>query len=117
MTGKITNSRHLYRQILSILAVITPLFFSPHPAAGEESCTQLLTTRCETCHYLTRVCEKVEREQEKKYWFGGPEGSWRRSIKNMVGQGAKLNKAEEEILVECLSKPHPDVLSLCKLDK
>jgi hypothetical protein len=58
----------------------------------------------------------VERKQEKKHWFVGPEGSWSRSIRNMVKQGAKLNKAEEEILVECLSKPHPDVLSLCKLD-
>ena len=87
------------------------------PAAGQESCTQLLTKRCETCHYLTRVCQKVDKERNKKSWFGGSSGTWKRTIKNMVKQGAQLNKAEENILVECLSKPASEVLGLCKLDK
>ena len=86
---------------------------------GQEECTQLLTKRCETCHYMTRVCQKVDKERNKKSWFGGSPGTgtWKRTIKNMVKQGAQLNKAEENILVECLSKPSPEVLSLCKLDK
>ena len=84
---------------------------------GQEDCTQLLTKRCETCHYMTRVCQKVDKERNKKSWFGGSAGTWKRTIKNMVKQGAQLNKAEENILVECLSKPSPEVLSLCKLDK
>lgn len=84
---------------------------------GQEDCIQLLTKRCETCHYLTRVCEKVDKERNKKSWFGGSEGTWKRTVKNMVKQGAQLNDAEEIILVNCLSKPTPEVLGLCKLDK
>ena len=100
----------------SFVSLILVFFFSS-PVAGEESCIQLLTKRCETCHYMTRVCQKVDRERNKKSWFGGSEGTWKRTIKNMVKQGAQLNKAEEDILVDCLSTPTSEVLSLCKLNK
>lgn len=92
-------------------------FILPVSSSAEENCIQLLTTRCETCHYLTRVCQKVDKEQNKKSWFGGAAGTWKRTIKNMVKQGAKLNKEEENILVECLSKPTQEVLNVCKLNK
>lgn len=88
----------------------------PQHAAG-ESCTELLQGRCETCHYLTRVCERVEKNQGRSSWFGGTAGSWKRIIHNMVRQGAKLNGAEEEQLVGCLSVPAPEVLDICGLKK
>ena len=101
--------------IIVPLAGILFLFFSM-PASAQENCIQLLTNRCETCHYMTRTCQKVDRERNKKSWFGGgAAGTWKRTIKNMVKQGARLNKEEETILVECLSKPTAEVLSLCKL--
>ena len=104
------------RTIIFFSSLILCLFLS-NPAAGQESCTQLLTNRCESCHYMTRVCEKVDTERNKKSWFGGAEGTWKRIIKNMVKQGAQLKKAEEDILVACLSKPTAEVLTLCKLNK
>ena len=102
---------------VSILAAVTINFTISSPAVAGESCVQLLTTRCETCHYLTRVCQKVDKERNKKSWFGGSAGTWKRTMKNMVKQGAQLNKEEEEILVDCLSKPTPEVLNICKLGK
>jgi len=110
--------RHLPSRILLIMTatLLLGLFFST-PAFSQENCKQLLLSRCETCHYITRVCQKVEKEMSKKYWFGGPEGTWKRTIQNMVKQGAVLSDAEEETLVQCLSKPADDVLELCKQTK
>lgn len=86
-------------------------------ASGRESCVQLLVERCEVCHYMTRVCQKVDKERKKKSWFGSSEGKWKRIVKNMVEQGAQLTEAEEQVVVQCLSEPADEVLSLCKLDK
>lgn len=86
-------------------------------AQENKSCVPLLTERCETCHYLTRVCQKVDKERNKKSLFGSPKGTWKRIIKNMVKQGAQLNNEEENILIECLSKPTQEVLDECKLNK
>ena len=115
-----TTTYHLSRihGLTTILYASVMLgLFLPGPVAAQESCVRLLTKRCEVCHYMTRVCQKVDKERKKKSWFGGSEGTWKRTIKNMVKQGAQLNKAEEKILIECLSKPTSEVLSLCKLNK
>lgn len=102
---------------ISILAIMGIGFIMSSPVSAEDNCIQLLTKRCETCHYLTRVCQKVDKERNKKSWFGGAAGTWKRTMKNMVKQGAQLNKEEEKVLVECLSKPTPEVLNVCKLKK
>ncbi|GAB4337885.1 MAG: hypothetical protein Kow0089_09430 [Desulfobulbaceae bacterium] len=99
------------------IALLTLIFSPSFEVRAAESCTQLLMSRCETCHYVTRVCQKVERESRKKSWFGGSRGSWKRTVRNMVRQGAQLSKEEEKILVDCLSKPSEEVLSLCKLGR
>lgn len=103
--------------ILFSLFLLAFFFMYSKPVLAEESCTELLTNRCEGCHYLTRVCQKVEKEMGKKSLFGGPEGIWKRIIKNMVKQGAQLNAKEEDILVQCLSKPSEEALSTCKIKK
>jgi hypothetical protein len=105
------------RHALYILTILTVGFSFSGPANAEESCTELLKNRCETCHYLTRVCYKVEKEMGKTRLFGGPEGVWKRIMKNMVKQGAKLNSKEEDILVKCLSEPSAEALSICKIKK
>lgn len=113
------TTTHRLRHILwcILFASVTLVLLLPGSVAAEEGCTQLLTKRCATCHYLTRVCQKVERERNKKSWFGGSAGTWKRTVKNMVKLGAQLNDSEETLLVECLSKPASEVLGLCKLDK
>lgn len=81
------------------------LFGVAKPGPAAETCTSLLQGRCESCHYLTRVCEKVAEKKGK--W------SWKRTVKNMVKQGAKLNDEERDLMVDCLSQPAPEVLKLC----
>lgn len=100
-----------------MVTIMVLSLISPRASLAEEECSALLTNRCETCHYLTRVCQKVDEERNKKSWFGNPAGTWKRIIKNMVKQGAQLNSEEESVLVECLSKPTQEVLEFCKLDK
>lgn len=95
---------------LWLLAVV------PQSSAG-ESCTELLQNRCEVCHYITRVCDRVKKDRTRSSWFGGTAGSWKRIIKNMVRQGAKLDSDEEKQLVECLSTPAPEVSDICGLEK
>lgn len=82
---------------------------------AEDDCTALLKARCEECHYLTRVCQKVKTELSSNSWFGSSAGSWKRTVKNMVYQGAKLTAEEEQKLVDCLSKPAPEIKALCDL--
>jgi hypothetical protein len=108
------------RRRLTLLFILSGallwLAAAPHNAAG-QSCAELLRDRCETCHYLTRVCEKVEKDLGRSSWFGGTAGSWKRTIKNMVRQGAKLDNGEETVLADCLSTPAPEVLDICNLQK
>jgi len=105
----------------SHLKVVTHIFLSacivtlmiltagPSPALAEETCPELLTNRCEVCHYNTRVCGKVQKKKGK--------GSWKRTVKNMVRQGAKLNKEERKKLIDCLSTPTPEILEFCGIKK
>ncbi len=95
----------LFAGTISLLMLTT----SPASVRAEESCPELLTNRCEKCHYVTRVCQKVERKKGKS--------SWKRTVRNMVRQGAKLNKAEQKKLATCLSKPSPEILEFCGLKK
>jgi len=102
-----TMKKHRFSASL-LLGIFLAIFF-PNPVQAAETCATLLTGRCETCHYLTRVCEKVA--QKKGKW------SWKRTVKNMVRQGAKLNSAEQDRLVVCLSEPAPEVKTLCNQSK
>jgi hypothetical protein len=97
--------------LLSLLAAQITL------VAAEEGCGKLLKRRCEVCHYLTRVCQKLQKEQKKGFFGGVFSGSWDRTIKNMVRQGAKLTEAEQKKLTECLDNSSPEVLEVCGLSK
>ena len=58
----------------------------------KNSCELLLVEQCSTCHYLTRVCQKLGKKSK---------GDWRRSVKRMVRKGAVLSKTEQKLLVSC----------------
>lgn len=73
--------------------------------AEKNSCETLLVEQCSTCHYLTRVCQKVGKKSK---------GDWRRSVKRMVRKGAVLSKTEQKLLVECLHKEEEGVRKACK---
>lgn len=103
------NKSLLSRRPLLTLGALLVFFCVSKTSMAAENCTTLLAGRCETCHFLTRVCEKVAEKRGK--W------SWKRTVKNMVRQGAKLSAAEQDILVTCLSEPAPEVGKLCARNK
>lgn len=87
------------------MIVVLILSFSSYDIRAEDTtCGQLLVTRCEECHYLSRVCQKLGK---KSKW------RWKRSMKVMVRHGAKINKAEQKKLIKCLAEQSPDVVAVC----
>lgn len=71
----------------------------------KSSCESLLVEQCSTCHYLTRICQKIGEKSK---------GDWRRSVKRMVRKGAVLSQAEQKLLVECLHKKEEGAKKACK---
>ncbi|MBC8318858.1 MAG: hypothetical protein H8E41_13220 [Desulfobulbaceae bacterium] len=71
----------------------------------KSSCETLLVTKCGTCHYLTRVCQKIGRKSK---------GDWRRNVKRMVRKGAVLSRDEQKVLVDCLHKEEEGAVKACQ---
>jgi hypothetical protein len=86
---------------------LTLLSFNPTNAMAENDCATLITERCETCHYKTRICQKLGEKSKS---------AWKRTVKNMVSYGAQLNKDEINSLITCLDSRHKSVVSLCEKD-
>lgn len=68
--------------------------FAKATTAQAPSCTDLLLKKCEECHYLSRVCQKLG---QKSKW------KWKRTMKAMIRHGAKINQDEQELLIDCLT--------------
>jgi len=82
----------------------------PLPAgAATPSCGELVEHKCLTCHYETRICQKLRKKKGK--------GSWKKTIKSMIRKGAVVSKAEQKSLIICFSKRDRAVLELCGLKK
>jgi len=81
------------------------LVFASSSAGADEACANLITTRCEVCHYMTRICESLGKKSKS---------SWKRTVGNMVLYGAQLNKDEQQELVDCLSGPSAAITDLCR---
>lgn len=75
-------------------------------AASEQGCGELLESRCQSCHYLSRVCRQLGEKSEKR---------WRATVKRMVKRrGAKVSVEEQAVLVECLQSKAPEVVAVCE---
>ena len=75
-------------------------------AESKPECAELLLDRCESCHYLSRVCDQLGKKSKRR---------WRATMKRMVKRrGAELNKDEQVFLVDCLLAPAPDIEKECK---
>lgn len=62
--------------------------------AGGAQCAELLNSRCQVCHYKSRICQRLGNKSK---------GEWQRTVKNMMRYGAKISEAEGKILAECLN--------------
>ena len=71
----------------------------------KSACGDLFLTRCESCHYLERVCSQVGEKSKRR---------WKATLKRMVKRrGAELSGEEQEILLECLTAPDPAIVKEC----
>jgi mono/diheme cytochrome c family protein len=70
------------------------------PAATEVPATldgqSLLQERCTVCHGLGGV-ERSEKTEEE----------WKATVERMVGKGAELDEAEQELLIKYLAETYP----------
>lgn len=112
---------HQKKIMIPIFLILTASFLFINAASsadsGEQSCGELLKNKCTQCHYLTRVCQKIEKNQQKGLFGGIFAGSWGRTVNNMVKNGAKLTEAEQEKLINCLDNSSPEILEVCGLNK
>ncbi|MEA3469757.1 MAG: hypothetical protein U9R57_16255 [Thermodesulfobacteriota bacterium] len=90
------------------VCLVVLFYFTGSACAQSESspnCVELLQTRCQSCHYLNRVCQKLEEKSKRR---------WKATLKRMVKRrGATLSKAEQTFLLDCLSEPAPEVKKEC----
>jgi cytochrome c5 len=70
------------------------------PATEEVPATldgkSLLEERCTKCHDLGRV-ERAKKTEEE----------WKATVERMVGKGAQLNEAEQELVIKYLTETYP----------
>ena len=85
-----------------LLYLIGPTVAKSGPMPG---CAELLQNRCQSCHYLGRVCRQVGEKSKRR---------WKATLKRMVKRrGAVLNTEEQEFLLGCLLAPAPDIKKEC----
>ena len=73
---------------------------------SEPGCFELLEKRCQSCHYLSRVCQVVGERSERR---------WKATLNRMVKRrGAELTQEEQKKLLECLAAPDPSIIQGCK---
>ena len=90
----------LFAGIIFIVLLVAAVSFD----TKEKDCRVLLNTRCDTCHYRTRICQSLGTKSKRE---------WQRSIKAMVRYGAKLTKDQQKILVTCLYEAPAKEKSIC----
>ena len=93
---------------MKLLVVFMGLLLSSTVMAKEvvkSECAELLITRCESCHYLERICGQVGKKSKRR---------WKTTLKRMVKRrGAQLNGDEQEILLRCLAGKDPAIVNAC----
>jgi hypothetical protein len=90
-----------------IASMLVLLYAGTGLAAGspKPKCGELLLSRCQSCHYLERVCSQVGVKSKRR---------WKATLKRMVKRrGAELSGDEQEILVGCLTAPDPAIVKEC----
>jgi hypothetical protein len=74
-------------------------------AGPMPDCAELLLNRCQSCHYLDRVCRQVGEKSKRR---------WKATLKRMVQRrGVALSTEEQEFLLGCLLAPAPDIKKEC----
>ena len=93
------------RLCLVVVIMIYSAGFAGAQTDAKPGCVELLQLRCQECHYLSRVCKEVGERSKRR---------WKATLKRMVKRrGAEVTKAEQQMLLDCLAAPAPDIKKEC----
>jgi hypothetical protein len=91
--------------MVALLMFYQSVFAREGGVSEDLSCKTLLLTKCDSCHYLTRVCYRLGKKSKR---------GWKSTLKVMIRRGAQLTMQEQKVLLECLSSPEGEAQSTCK---
>ena len=78
---------------ISIVLVLTLFLTVPLSLTAGQDCNDLLEKNCTSCHYNTRICNKIGKKNKRK---------WKTSVKRMLRYGLKIDKKAQGSIVDCL---------------
>lgn len=87
---------------LALTLIVTLLAVRP---VGAEACADLVLTSCTSCHYQSRICEKLGQKSRRE---------WKVTIKRMLRYGLVLDDAGQAGMLECLLALEKDSGKLCR---
>lgn len=105
--GEISAMKSRHVSILLLAAGF--LLFATAGFGQDLSCTPVLEKKCTECHDISTICAKVKKKKSP--------ATWKDTLATMVDEGASVSKAENKMLVHCLSKPTDEIRSLCQLSQ
>lgn len=88
--------------ILLVMGLLVPALSAK---AANEGCLELIMNNCTSCHYQTRICEKIDKKSKR---------AWKKSIKRMLRYGLKMDKRTQGKAVDCLLSMKKEDPGLCK---
>ena len=100
LTRRTSSLRGAMAVALAALATLTV-----GVASAEQDCPTLLRAQCAACHKVDYICPKMDEGRSSLYW--------RRTISDMVDEGAVLNGREQAVLVRCLSSRDTRARAFC----
>ena len=98
-----TTSLSLRRLVPAALFMLAAL--AGTAAGAEQDCPTLLRAQCASCHKLAYICPKMAEGRSSLYW--------KRTISDMVDEGAVLTGREQAVLVRCLSSRDARARAFC----
>jgi len=100
---------YLTLTILIGIALLAPLLIvAAELEPDEKDCATILSTRCDECHYRSRICYLLGKKSKRQ---------WHRIINNMMDYGAKITEEQREILTNCLYNAPPNAKFVCRQPK
>jgi len=88
----------------AIMFLISLIMLSKSSRASDD-CALILTTKCNLCHNLGRICRKLGKKSKSR---------WRSAINRMVEHGAALSDTQKIELTICLYEQSDNVKAACK---
>ncbi len=94
------------RKIPVLILLAGALFLTPTlPVLAGQDCAELLERNCTSCHYNTRICNKIGKKNKRK---------WKVTVKRMQRYGLKIDKATQNKTIDCLVSLEKERGLFCK---